>query len=166
MSTQLLLNIVIGIALVGYIASKQLRWTRTDRAGVWRLPLILAVIGVINLSSTAKNLTVGAPDITMIAIELVVATAIGLVMGRLTVFRVAESPDSKGRRIEARSGPAGAVLWVVLIVVRIGLDVVGGALGAHLLTATGVILLTVAASRAAAALVMDARFPQVATIKA
>ncbi|WP_286345912.1 hypothetical protein [Frondihabitans sucicola] len=104
MSVQLLTNIVIGLALVGFIAYRQLRWTRTDRASVWRMPLILGVIGVINLSSTAKNATVGAPDITIIGIELVLAVVIGLLMGRLTVFRVAATPDSKGRRIEARSG--------------------------------------------------------------
>lgn len=166
MSVQLLTNVVIGLALVGYIASKQLRWTRTDRAGVWRLPLILGVVGIVNLSSTAKNLTVGVPDLTIIGVELVIAVVIGLLMGKLTVFRVAATPDSKGRRIEARSGPAGAALWVALIVVRIGLDVVGGMLGAHLLTATGVILLTVAVSRAASALMMDGRMPQVAMVRA
>ncbi|WP_286345913.1 hypothetical protein [Frondihabitans sucicola] len=50
--------------------------------------------------------------------------------------------------------------------VRVGLDVVGGMMGAHLLTATGVILLTVAASRAASALMMDGRMPQVSTVRA
>jgi hypothetical protein len=165
-SVQLLINVVLGLALVGYIVSKQLRWTRTDRAGVWRLPLILGIIGIISLSSSAKNLTVGTPDITIIGIELVLAVVIGLAMGRMTVFRVAQTADAKGRRIETRSGPAGAVLWIVLIVVRVGLDVVGGMMGAHLLTATGVILLTVAVSRAAAALVMDSRMPQIATVKA
>lgn len=166
MSVQLLTNIVIGLALVGFIAYRQLRWTRTDRASVWRMPLILGVIGIINLSSTAKNVTVGPADITIIGIELVLAIVIGLIMGRLTTFNVVATPDSKGRRIEMRSGKAGAALWVVLILVRVGLDVVGGALGAHLLTATGVILLTVAASRAAAALMIDGRMPQVATVKA
>jgi hypothetical protein len=165
-SVQLLTNIVIGLALVGFIAYRQVRWTRTDRRSVWRMPLILGVIGVISLSSSAKTMTVGAPDITIIGIELVLAVVIGLMMGRLTVFRVASTPDSKGRTIESRSGGAGAALWVILIVVRVGLDVVGGMMGAHLLTATGVILITVAASRAASALMIDGRLPNVATVRA
>lgn len=166
MSAQLLVNVVIGIALVGYIASRQLRWTRIDRRGVWRLPLILAVIGLISLSSEAKGLTVGPVDIVLIGVELAVAVTVGLLMGRATAYRIAPTADSKGRRIEARSGVAGAALWVVLIVIRIGLDVVGGLTGAHLLTATGVILLTVAASRAAAALLVDARMPRASSLTA
>lgn len=166
MSAQLLVNVLLGIALVGYIASKQLRWTRIDRQGVWRLPLILGVIGLISLSSQAKGLTVGPVDIALIGVELAVAVTVGLLMGRATVYRIAATADAKGRRIEARSGVAGAALWVVLIALRLGLDVVGGLMGAHLLTATGVILLTVAASRAASALIVDARMPRVSSLTA
>lgn len=163
---QLLTNVIIGVVLVGYIAAKQLRWTGIDRSSVWRLPLILGIIGIFSLGSMAKGTTVTSVDIAFIGVELVFAVVIGLFMGRLTVFRTAAKPDSKGRMLEARSGPAGALLWVALIVVRIGLDVLGGFMGAHLLTATGVILLTVAVSRGAAALMIDGRLPQAARTRA
>lgn len=159
MSLQLLINVLLGIALVVYVGSKQLRWRRVDRTGVWRLPAILGILGLVNLSSAAKTLAVGPVDVTMVAVELVLAVAVGVVMGRITVFRAA-APDAKGNTIEAKSGRAGMALWIGLIAVRIGLDVVGGLLGAHVLTATGVILLTVAANRAAAAFVVDARLPR------
>ncbi|AMM19720.1 hypothetical protein AX769_05630 [Frondihabitans sp. PAMC 28766] len=162
MSIQLIENVVIGLALVAYLVYRQLRWTGIDRGSIWRLPIVLGIIGVINLSSMSKGTVVGAPDIAFIGIELVIAVVIGLMMGKLTTFRTAARPDSKGRVIEARSGRAGAALWVVLILVRVGLDVLGGVMGAHLLTATGVILLTVAVSRAASALVIDSKLPQAA----
>lgn len=162
MTIQLLTNVVIGPALVGFLAFRQLRWSGIDRSSIWRLPIILGIVGVINIGSMSKGTAIGSVDITFIGIELVVAVGIGLMMGRLTTFRPAARPDSKGRTIESRSGVGGAILWVVLIGVRVGLDVLGGFLGAHLLTATGVILLTVAVSRAATALVIDAKLPQAA----
>lgn len=166
MSVHLLANIVIGLALVGLFAARQLRWRRVDRASVWRMPLVLGVIGIISLSSTAKSVTVGPLDIGLLAVGLVLSTGVGLLMGRLTTFRVAPVADAKGRRIEARSGGRGAALWIVLIVIRVVLDVVGGLLGAQLLTATGVILLTIAVNRAASALVMDSRLPRIAPTRA
>jgi hypothetical protein len=164
-SVQLLTNVVIGLALVGFVAARQLRWRRVDRASVWKMPAILGIIGLFSLGSASKGLTIHSVDIVLIGVELVISVCTGLLMGRLTTFRTAQSPDSKGRTIEARTGGVGAALWVVLIAVRIGIDVLGGFMGAHLLTATGVILLSVAINRAAAALVLDSRLPQVARVR-
>lgn len=166
MSVQLLTNIVIGLVLVGVIAFRQLRWRSIDRSSMWRAPAILAIVGLVTLSTQSKGISIGALDITLIAVELVLAVVVGLLMGRITVVRRAVTPDSRGRTLEARTGGAGMALWVVLIAIRVGLDVAGSALGAHLLTATGVILLTVAANRAASALVIDSRLPQGITVKA
>lgn len=175
MSFELLLNVVVALAVVGYIASRQLRWRRIDRAGVWKMPGILGIIGLFSLSQSASKLSggglsggglsVGALDVGLIAFELALSVGIGLLMGRMTVFRTA-SPDEKGRTIEARTGGHGAALWFVMIAVRIGVDVAGSALGAHLVTATGVILLTIAANRAASALMMDSRLPRTTAVKA
>ncbi|KQQ25697.1 hypothetical protein [Frondihabitans sp. Leaf304] len=165
MSLHLLTNVLLGIALVVYVGSKQLRWRRVDRTSVWRLPAILGILGLVNLSSAATTLAAGPVDVALIAVELVLAVAVGLVMGRITTFRAA-APDAKGVTIEAKTGGAGMALWIGLIAFRIGLDVVGGLLGAHLLTATGVILLTVAANRAAAAFVVDARLPRAVASRA
>ena len=80
--------------------------------------------------------------------------------GAVTRFRTVTTPDGRGRTLQSRTGWAGAVLWVVLIAARVGLDVLGGHLGAHLLTATGTILLVLALNRAARALVIDQRIPR------
>ncbi|MCU1529201.1 MAG: hypothetical protein JWP75_2964 [Frondihabitans sp.] len=166
MSVQLLTNVVIGLALVGFVAARQLRWRRVDRTTVWKMPAVLGIIGLFSLGSASKGLTIHSVDIVLIGVELVISIGTGLLMGRLTTFRTAQTPDARGRLIEARTGGVGAALWIVLIVVRIGIDVIGGYMGAQLLTATGVILLSVAINRAAAALVLDGRLPQVARVRA
>lgn len=157
MSVQLLANIVIGVALVGFLAYRQATWRYLDPARVWRAPLVMAVIGVVMLSRTGGTITTS--DIVFLGIEALVGIAIGITTGRITAFRTATTPDDKGRTLQSRTGWLGATLWVVLIAVRVGLDVLGGHLGAHLLTSTGAIVLLLAVNRAARALVLDQRIP-------
>ena len=61
------------------------------------------------------------------------------------------------------TGALGLVLWVVVIVVRLGIDVLAGMAGAHLAASTGVILLMFAANRAARAAVFASRLDRHAT---
>jgi hypothetical protein len=157
MSVQLLANIVIGLALVGFLAFRQATWQYLDPARIWRMPLLMAVVGVVVLAQTTGTIT--TTDIVFLGIEALISVAIGLTMGRITRFRTATSADDKGRTLQSRTGWLGAGLWLVLIGVRIGLDVVGGDMGAHLLTSTGVILLMLAVNRAARAVVLDQRIP-------
>ncbi|PZE37649.1 hypothetical protein DEJ31_05765 [Curtobacterium sp. MCPF17_031] len=96
-------------------------------------------------------------DVVFLGIEALLSVGIGLAMGGRTRFRTVGTPDGKGRTMQSRTGWVGAGLWIALIVVRIGLDVVGAHLGAHLPTSTGVILLMLAVNRAAPALVVDQR---------
>lgn len=155
MSVQLLTNIVIGLALVGYLAWKQSTWQFLDPARIWRGPVVMAGIGIVVLAQSAA--TIDPQDVVFLGIEALLSVGIGLAMGSRTRFRTVSTPDAKGRTLQSRTGWIGAALWVALIVVRIGLDVVGAHLGAHLLTSTGVILLMLAVNRAARALVVDQR---------
>jgi hypothetical protein len=166
MTPELLINIAIGVVLVGLIAVRQLRWRRIDRGNVWRLPAVLGIVGVVLLGTTTGGITVGSLDIGLIALELVISIGIGLLMGRLTTIRVAGAPDKKGNPFEARAGGVGVALWIVFLGLRIGIDVIGAGLGAQLLTGTGVILLSVAANRAASALVIDSRLPRATRVAA
>lgn len=59
--------------------------------------------------------------------------------------------------LETRTGWWGLVLWIVMILVRIGIDVVASDLGSVLASATGVILVMVAANRLARVFVFAAR---------
>ncbi|MGN7190638.1 MULTISPECIES: hypothetical protein [unclassified Curtobacterium] len=160
MSVQLLANIVIGLALVGYLAYRQATWRSVDPTRVWRAPLVLGAVGLVVLAQSAAAVT--TLDVLFLGVEALVSIGAGLAMGAMTRFRTA-APDTEGRTLQARTGWAGAGLWVVLIVVRIGLDVLGGHLGAHLLTSTGAVLLVLALNRAARALVVDQRIPRPAT---
>ena len=236
MSVQLAANILIGIALVAFLAYRQATWQYLDPARIWRGPLIMGVIGVVVLAQTKATITsmdvvflgiealitvgvgltmgritrfrtVGTPDdkgrtiqsrtgwlgaglwivlivvrigldvvgvvvlaqtkatvtttdVVFLAVEALITVGVGLTMGRITRFRTVGTPDSKGRTMQSRTGGLGAGLWIVLIVVRVGLDVLGGHLGAHLLTSTGTILLVLALNRAARALVIDQRIPR------
>jgi hypothetical protein len=159
MSVQLIANVVIGLALVGFLAYRQMTWQYVDPSRIWRLPLVLGIVGVVMLANTGSGVTVTSTDVVFLGVEVLLSVAIGLVMGRITTFRQAPQPDGRGRTLQTHTGWLGGVLWLVLIAVRIGLDVLGAHLGAHLLTATGTILLTVAVNRAARALVVDQRIP-------
>jgi len=74
-----------------------------------------------------------------------------------------ESGDRGGRsragtvRYETRTGWAGVALWLALIAVRIGMDVAATRLGAGAVTGTAMILLVLAANRAARTAVLVLR---------
>lgn len=157
MSVQLIANVVIGLALVGFLAYRQMTWQSVDPARIWRLPVILGIVGVVLMAN--EKTTVTSTDVVFLGIEVLLSVAIGLTMGAITTFRSMPTPDQRGRTLQTRTGWLGGVLWIVLIAVRIGLDVAGAHLGAHLLTSTGTILLMVAVNRAARALVVDQRIP-------
>ena len=118
-----------------------------------------------------KSLTDVKPiDLLILAGELVLALGVGAVMGTLAKFRTRAQRASDIRQrsgapvdfdpavtvTESRTGGLGAALWIVLIAVRVGIEL----LTAHyfpsaLLASTGTILLVIAANRAARALVVD-----------
>ncbi|GAA3341902.1 hypothetical protein GCM10017714_27880 [Curtobacterium pusillum] len=158
MSVQLVANVLIGIALVVFLGYRQATWRYLDPTRIWRTPLIMAIVGVVVLAQTTTTIT--TTDVVFLGIEALITVGVGLTMGSITRFRTVATPDSKGRTIQSRTGLLGAALWIVLIAVRVGLDVVGGHLGAHLLTSTGTILLVLALNRAARAVVIDQRIPR------
>jgi hypothetical protein len=158
MNIQDFADIVIGLGLVCFIAYRQMTWRYVDPSNVWRMPIILGIIGLVTLANSGGKVT--PTDIVFLGIEALIAIGVGLTMGRLTTFRVAPTPGPKGDTMQSRTGGWGAGLWVVLIAVRVGLDVLGAHLGAELLTSTGAILLMLALNRAARAVVIDQRLPR------
>jgi uncharacterized membrane protein YidH (DUF202 family) len=158
MSVQLVANIVIGIALVGFLAYRQATWRYLDPARIWRTPVVMGVVGVVVLAQDTA--TISPTDVVFLGVEALVSVGVGLAMGSITRFRTAPTADDRGRTLQSRTGWVGASLWLVLIAARIGLDVLGAHLGAHTLTSTGTILLMLALNRAARALVVDQRVPR------
>ena len=140
MTTSTLLDVVLGLAIIGYLGSRQLRWRPLEPARMWRLPLVLGVAGVLTLG---RHPALTPVDVVILAGSAVAAVGCGLAMGRVTRVRPAASGG-----LESRAGWAGVGAWVLLIALRV------------LLGVAGVILLTVALSLAATTVVVSARLPR------
>jgi len=152
MTSSTLIDLLIGLVLVTYICSKQLRWRPVDPSRMWRLPLILGAVGIVSVAR--QTTTIHPVDVVILGLSAAFALASGALMGRIARFR--PSPTTPGL-IESRTGWVGAGIWIGLIVVRVVLDVAGHRMGSDLAVSTGTILLVLALNRAAGALVVSAR---------
>ncbi len=178
MNLQLVANIAIIVVLIGWIGYRQLTWRAVNPAQMIRLPLILAIIGVVEVAGTSKAATVHASDIGILAIELVLSLVLGSVMGLLAHFRpiteeAARAYQERGRRrdtvaptLESRTGWLGLALWAVFIAIRVGIDVWAGQSGATIASSTGVILIMVAANRLARVGVIASRAARLSAVSA
>jgi hypothetical protein len=170
MTSQTLLSIVIGLALLVWVSYRQLTWTPVVPDRMWRMPVILVIVGVFLLVQENAFVQVTAMDVAALAIELVISIGLGVAMGALAHFRPM-SDDSRTAyaarnaarvagslpALETRNGWFGMALWLVLIGIRVGGEFWAHATGSTLLTATGVIVLTVAVNRAVRILVITQR---------
>jgi hypothetical protein len=165
-------DILIAIAVLCWIIYRQFTWQLASPSRLWRMPAIIAIVGVVMLAQT-KSLTAVKPvDLLILAAELVLALAIGALMGSLAKFRTRAQRASDIRQrsgvpvefdpsttvTETRTGAFGSALWLVMIAIRVGIEL----LTVHyfpsaLLASTGTILLVIAANRAARALVVSVR---------
>ena len=152
MTSSTLTDIVIGLIVIAYISSRQLRWRPVDLGRMLKLPLILGVVGVVSLARQSTD--VKPVDAAVLGLSALLAVASGTMMGRIAVFR--RSPADP-RLLESRTGWAGIAILLVLIVVRAGLDVAGQHFGSELAVNTGTILLILAVNRVTSALVLSAR---------
>jgi hypothetical protein len=175
MSLSTLANGALIVLLVGWICYRQLQWKPVAVARMWRFVLILVVIGVIQLAGAASGALTGL-DFGLLAIELVISLGVGSLMGAIALFRPisqqsAAAYAARDRRgnsqvadFESRTGWWGIALWVLFIGVRVGMDVWAGHAGSQLASSIGVILLAVAANRAARILVFTARLERLRTV--
>ena len=159
---------VLGVALLVWILSRQMTWTAVDIGRMWRMPLILGVIGVVTLVSSGSTKDLTATDLGLLAIELAVAVVTGALMGFVAVFRpITEQGLARWRQrrrsegpeptTESRTGWIGLVLWIVVIAVRVGLGFWGHSLGSALAESSGVILVVLAVNRVVRTFVFSMR---------
>jgi hypothetical protein len=165
-------DIIIALAVLCWIIYRQFTWQLVSPSRLWRMPVVIAIVGVIMLAQTPSLTAIKPVDLMILGGELVLALGLGAVMGTLAKFRTRGQRASDVRQrsgvpidfdpsvtvTESRTGGLGAALWVVLIAVRVGIEL----LTAHyfpsaLLASTGTILLVIAANRAARALVVTLR---------
>lgn len=170
MNSSTLLNIAIGVALLIWISYRQLTWTPVVPGRMWRMPAILAIVGLFLLVQDNAFAHVTGTDLAVLAIETVISLGLGVVMGLLAHFRPM-SDDSRRAyaarnaarvqgvlpALETRNGWFGMALWLVLIAIRVGGEFWAHANGSALLMSTGVILLTVALNRGVRILVIIQR---------
>jgi hypothetical protein len=189
---QSIANILIGFILVAWIVWRQLQWQIVSISRMWRLPLIIGIVGVVMLSQQKDIHRLSAVDVAVLIVELVISLGIGAVMGKIAVFRPRNihpgdpgdplNGRGSGRRdrltggsadrdrvervlnadgtetvLESRTGWLGLALWIVMILVRVGIDAIASDMGSALAAATGVILVMVAANRLARTFVFAAR---------
>jgi tellurite resistance protein TehA-like permease len=174
-------DILIAIAVLCWITYRQFTWQLASPSRLWRMPAILAVVGLVMLAQTKSLANVQPVDLLILVGELVLALGLGAIMGSLARFRTrAQRASDVSRRSDARAdfdpsttvtetrtGALGAALWIVLILVRVGIEL----LTAHyfpsaLLASTGTILLVIAANRAARALVVTLKLERSGVIAA
>ncbi|MBO0811331.1 MAG: hypothetical protein J2P23_04710 [Microlunatus sp.] len=152
MSTQTILAIILGLGLLIFISVRQMRWQRPGRQQ--KLPMILALVGVIEAATSWNNALlsrVSAVDLLLVGVELAVAVLGGWLMGRLTEI------GTVGGVTQARLRPAGLAVWLGFILLRVGMAVAGGFLGAVLTSNPAVILFAVAIVKGTQVLIVRER---------
>ena len=70
MSIQLVSNAIIIIALVVFVGYRQMTWRAVDPARMWRLPIVLAIVGVATLGSMTKVSQITGVDLGVLLVEL------------------------------------------------------------------------------------------------
>jgi hypothetical protein len=166
------IDIVIALAVVCWVVYRQFTWQLVSPRSLWRMPIIIGIVGLVMLSQLTSLAAVSPTDLLILAGELVLSVGLGAVMGSLAKFRTrgqratdvrqrSGSPvgfDPSVTVTESRTGGLGVALWVILIAVRVGIELITAAyFPSVLLASTGTILLVVAANRAARALVVSRR---------
>jgi hypothetical protein len=152
MTSSTLTDLVLGLGLIVYFCSRQLRWRPIDPGKMLKLPLILGAVGIVSMAR--QTTTVHPVDVVILAISGLLAVISGAMMGRIARFRTSPADP---RVAESRTGWLGVAIWFGLVVIRVGLDVAGHRMGSDLAVSTGTILVVLAVNRLTAALVVSAR---------
>ncbi|WP_434619470.1 hypothetical protein [Arthrobacter sp. A5] len=141
-------SITVGIAIM---IVRQFIWRSAQLHRMMRLPLIVICLGIVYLVSELWEGFRWVLGDWLIVGELVLVSITGTAMGFVTRFRTA------GANLQYRLTGIGLILWGVFIAIRIGFFTLAELLGANLLYATGLILLSFGVNRLAAILVVRRR---------
>jgi hypothetical protein len=175
MTSSTLLLVLIALVLVARVLYQQSTWQPVDPDALLRMPAVLGVIGLVSLVG-AGVVPTGA-DLGVLTVEAAVAVATGAAMGAVATFRPLSDAGRQRlatrRRgtdraaavtVESRTGGRGVLLWLVVLVVRVGLGVVSHAQGLEVASATGTVFLALALNRVARALVLRSRLERRAPV--
>lgn len=141
-------------AVVGgivFLVVRQFRWRSAEPRRMLLLPLVIVAVGAGYLGVelwTAVSLT--SAD-WLILVELLLVALTGVVMGRVTRFRVIDT------RLQYKLTGAGIWLWGLFVAIRVGSYYLAHTLGSRLAGATGPLLVSFGANRLLSVLVVRAR---------
>jgi hypothetical protein len=143
------LTALVAIGIVVYVIGQQVVGDSVSGKRLVVLPLVLTVIGILDLSGT--NSHPHATDIVLLTVSAVIAIAIGLGLGAMTRL------ERRDGHLWAQLPTRGLWLWGGLIISRLLIIGIGDATHAHLATGTTAILLMLGLNRAAQAVVVAPR---------
>lgn len=134
MSAQELPNLVIGVAVVGYVIYRQLRTRQVNEGRFYLLPLVLCGVGI------AQGHLIDQEHRSVSEALLAAGFAAAVLLGAYRAWTMTIWRDTAG--VLWRKGtPQTAVAWVLSFAARIGLAVVGAQAGVK--SASGSILVFV-----------------------
>jgi uncharacterized membrane protein len=120
-SSTVVVNILIGVLVVGLLIVRQLRARPVRETSAVRFMLILAVIGIVDMISASKHHDVRASAVALIAFGLVLAAGFGA--WRALTVKVWRNGDGSAWR---QGTAATAGLWIAAIATHIVIDVIIG----------------------------------------
>ncbi|MET9259653.1 hypothetical protein [Amycolatopsis sp. NPDC004079] len=144
-------DVLIAVA-VGILIVRQFQWRSAEPRRMLLMPLLVIAVGLVCLGFELGGGL--RPADWLLVGELVLVAGTGTAMGRVTRFREANG-------LQYRLTGAGIALWAVFLAIRIGSFALASVLGAHLLDATGLILVSFGVNRLAASLVVRHRIQSV-----
>jgi hypothetical protein len=144
-----LVEVVAGIAVVGYVIGKQLRGEPLRQKRVVLLPVVLTVVGALQLGGGAHP--VGPLDLALLVPGAVAAIGIGLGQGWMMQL------EPRNGTLWGRMPVRSLWLWLALISSRLLLTGLAVALGASAAAATTTILLMLGLNRLGQAAVIVLR---------
>jgi hypothetical protein len=118
MSSGEVTNIVIGVAVVALLLARQMQTRRARERSSARIILILAVIGVFDISDATKGHTLGAGAVAWLIGSLLVGAALGA--ARAVTVVIWRAPDGTAWR---KGTVLTATLWLVSLGVHFALEV-------------------------------------------
>lgn len=144
-------NYAFPILAVLFLIGRQFVWRQLKDRPQWRAGVILGIVGVVLVLQQPELISapLTAADLGMMVLECAVSFGIGILMGKMTVYRVV------GDQVELRTPPIGILLWVVFIAVRIALVMLADGSGAVIAASGSFILISLAFNRLARGFVIE-----------
>ncbi len=142
-----LVDIVLGLAIVALLIANQLRARQITTSRLVLFPLLLVVLGLLQVGSGLAHTSFG---VLLLVVGLILAAVLGA--GRGFATKIWVGPNGGFWR---KGGALLLALWVISVLAKVGIDYAGVA--AHARVGAGVIFIELGVTLAAQNLVVAGR---------